>query len=199
MFFFEYCEIFKNIFFKEYLWMAATGKGRFLLSSDSSFHFMKSLQSPNFLRLTIYKKKFKDTHREEAPSNKAWTLSKSINMDIWVLVQQINFLFEVLKLKQNFRKSKEVTGKTLFFVIGAFCTPHFICLDIGFWQSNFFMEIFGFQLKNGTPVFLKGLAFFKKFVSKLKYENIQNFQWMSRKNMPISQTEAILKIPSTVF
>ena len=28
---------------------------------------------------------FKDTHREEAPSNKAPALTRSINMDIWVV------------------------------------------------------------------------------------------------------------------
>ena len=28
---------------------------------------------------------FKDTHREEAPSNKTPALSESINMDIWVV------------------------------------------------------------------------------------------------------------------
>ena len=36
------------------------------------------------------------------------------------LVHQINCLYEVLKLKQNFRKNKGVTGKTPLFVIGSF-------------------------------------------------------------------------------
>ena len=53
-------------------------------------------------------------------------------MDIWV-VGTINQLFtEVLKLKQNFSKNKVFTGKTLFFVIGPFCTNHSSCLNIGF-------------------------------------------------------------------
>ena len=59
---------------------------------------------------------------------------------IWTfgwLLHQTNFLYEALKLKQNFRKNKVVTGKTRFFVIGLFCTPHSICLNIGFWQSSF--------------------------------------------------------------
>ena len=49
---------------------------------------------------------------------------------IWTfgaLVHQINSLYEVRKLKQNLRKNKVVTGKTPFFVIGPFCTPHSIC------------------------------------------------------------------------
>ena len=75
---------------------------------------------------------FKDTHKEKAFSNKTPRLSKSMNMDIWVVVRQINFLYEVLKLKQNFRKNKVVTEKIPFFVIDPFCTPHSICLKIGF-------------------------------------------------------------------
>ena len=35
-------------------------------------------------------------------------------------------------LKLNFQKNKEVSGKTLFFIIGAFCPPRSICLNIGF-------------------------------------------------------------------
>ena len=36
--------------------------------------------------------------------------------------------------------------------------------------------------RNGTPVFQKRFLFFRKFVSKLKYWNVQNFQWLSHKN-----------------
>ena len=38
-----------------------------------------------------------------------------------------------LKLNQIFKKSKVVTGRSSFFVIGPFCTPHSVCLNIGFW------------------------------------------------------------------
>ena len=44
-------------------------------------------------------------------------------VQIWAfgfLVQQINSLHEVLKLKQIFQKNKVVTGKTPFFLIGSF-------------------------------------------------------------------------------
>ena len=40
------------------------------------------------------------------------------------LAHQINILLVVLKLKQNFQKNKVV--KALFFVIGPFCTHHYI-------------------------------------------------------------------------
>ena len=55
-------------------------------------------------------------------------------MDIWVVgtSNQINSMYEVPKLKQNFQKRKVVTDKTPFFVIGQFCTPHSIYLKIGF-------------------------------------------------------------------
>ena len=73
-----------------------------------------------------------DTDREEAPSNKTPALAK---------VQQINYLQEALKLKQNFQKNKAVTGKTTLFVIGPFFTHHLICLLI--WK--FCMEMMPFQ------------------------------------------------------
>ena len=69
----------------------------------------------------------KDTHKEKAPSNKT-----PANVDMWMVLLQINSLYEVLKLKQNFRKNGVVTSKTLFFVIGPFCTSQSICFNIGF-------------------------------------------------------------------
>ena len=68
----------------------------------------------------------KDTHKEKAPSNKTPMLTKSRNMSFASLVHQINSLYEVLKVKQNFRKNEVVTGETPIFVIGPFCTHHSI-------------------------------------------------------------------------
>ena len=67
-------------------------------------------------------------------------LQRLQKLRIWAfesLVHQINSLWEVLKLKQNFQKNKVVNGKTPFFVIGPFCTHHSICLNIGFWYGSF--------------------------------------------------------------
>ena len=72
----------------------------------------------------------KDTHREKHRQIKFERLRK---VRIWAfdsLVHQINPLEEVLKLKQNFPKNKVANGKTPFFVIGPFCTHHFICLTL---------------------------------------------------------------------
>ena len=65
----------------------------------------------------------KNTHREKAPSNKTPALPKSMNFGSWQ---------EVHKLKQNRKKEKVVTSKTSSFMIGSFCTPHSVCLNIAF-------------------------------------------------------------------
>ena len=35
-------------------------------------------------------------------------------------------------MKQNFKKNKVATGKTLSLMIGSFRNPHSVCLNIGF-------------------------------------------------------------------
>ena len=108
---------------------------------------------------------FKDTHREKAPSNKTLTLQK-----VWIwtfgwLGHQINSLYEILKLKQNVRKNKVVTGETSFFVIGLFCTSHSIYLKHCLLTEQFCLEMMRFQssyfqLKNGCTIFFEtGLNF----------------------------------------
>ena len=72
-------------------------------------------------------------------------LQRVQKVGLWVfgsLVHQILYMNkksvqEVLKLKQSFQKNKVVADKTLFFVIGPYCTHHSICLNIGFWCSSF--------------------------------------------------------------
>ena len=58
-------------------------------------------------------------------------------MNIWVLGTLNQLFIKVLILEQNFQKNKVATGKTAFFVIGPFCTPHSICLRGQFWEGNF--------------------------------------------------------------
>ena len=107
---------------------------------------------------------------------------------IWTfgwLVHQKNSFYKVLKLKQNFRIYKVVASKTAFFVTGLICTSHSIYLNIGIWQSSF---IFVRSSKKWYSSFLKGFVFSRKL-----FQNVQNFQWVSQKNMPISQTECCFK------
>ena len=123
------------------------------------------LNGPYFGRIQI---NFKDTHREKKyPKVKFQHFWKAWIWTFGWLVHQINSVHEVTKLKQNFWKRKVVTGKTPFFVIGQFCTPHSICLNIGFWQSSFVRKCF--------VVNLSTFNFFRKFISKLKYWNRSKF------------------------
>ena len=83
------------------------------------------------------------------------------------MLHQINSLHEVLKLKQNFRKNKVVTGKTPFFVIGPFCTPDSICLINGFFSQgslygNGAFSILVFSTKKRYSNFLKKVFVFQK-------------------------------------
>ena len=59
----------------------------------------------------------------------AATLSKIINMDIWVVGQLFRRGFST---ETKFLKNVLVSGKTPFFMISPFCTLHSICLNIGF-------------------------------------------------------------------
>ena len=57
---------------------------------------------------------------------------KSMNMAIWMVGTSNQIFIRDLKLKQNFRKYKIVTGITPFFMKSPFCTPHFVCMNIDF-------------------------------------------------------------------
>ena len=58
---------------------------------------------------------------------------KSVNIYIWLIGTLTQLLISGSYTKLNYqKKNKEVNGKTLFLVIGLFCSPHSICLNIGF-------------------------------------------------------------------
>ena len=75
---------------------------------------------------------FKHTCRKKAPSNKTQALSESMNMDIRVVGTSNQLFVTGSYTKTKFSKKYVGTGKTAFFVIGPLCTPHSICLNIGF-------------------------------------------------------------------
>ena len=93
--------------------------------------------------------------------------------------------------------SLPTSGTTPFFVIGLFCTPQSICLNISFWQGSFVWKFYvfnrTFKLKNGALVFWKVFLFLGNLFQSESIENIQNFQWLSHKKMPIFQTRGYLK------
>ena len=93
---------------------------------------------------------------------------------IWIwtfgwLVHQISSLYEVLNLKQHFRKTKVVTGKTPFFVISLFCIPNSVCLSIDFWQGSFTWKCCVFNPSTFKLKMVLQFSFLRKLVSKLKY------------------------------
>ena len=109
-------------------------------------------------------------------ASKTPRLSKSMNMDIWLVGAISTQLFIIgSSTETKFSEKKNVvTGKTLFSVIDPFCTAHSNCLNIGFWQSSFVCKCCILNLstsswKKGTLGFWKWFAFFRKFISKLKY------------------------------
>ena len=70
------------------------------------------------------------THREKAPSSKTTAFTKSMNIDIPVVCRSHQFF--IRGSCTTFFLKKVITFKTPFFVIGLFCTPQTICLNIGF-------------------------------------------------------------------
>ena len=123
---------------------------------------------------------------------------------IWTfgwLVYRINSLYEVLRLKQNFRKNKVVAAKTPFFVIGQFYTPPSICLNIEFWQSSFVWECCAFILSifKRYSSYLKRLCVFQKICFKIK--EMKTFKTSSDCHVKTWQSlkrRVALKVSSTV-
>ena len=89
-------------------------------------------------------------------------------MGIWIVGRsKVNSLKEVLKLKFFFRRSKEVTGKTHFFVVGPFCTSSFyLASDMAVLYGNDAFSILVLSIeKRYSNFFEKGLSI----------ENVQSF------------------------
>ena len=122
-------------------------------------------------------------------------------------LRKINSIYDVFKLKQNFRKNWVVTGKTPFFVIGPFCTPYSICVNIGFLQSSFavlygnaMLSILVLSTKNRYSSFLKRVCDFQKIYFKVKVlKSFEIFSDCHIKPCRSLKWKAILKIPSIIL
>ena len=89
-----------------------------------------NMKAKGFRKDKNYTKEIKNLRIPTGKKLSQMKLPRFRKVGIWIfawLAHQINSLYKVLKLKQNFRKNKIVAGKT-----GPFCTPHSICLHIGF-------------------------------------------------------------------
>ena len=90
-----------------------------------------------------------------------------------------------------------VTGKTPFFVIDLFCTPHSICFSIGLWQGSFIWKYYGFNLSTFNlklySSFLKRVFVFQKVCFKLRVVTMLKISSDYHIN---AWSKANLKIPS---
>ena len=120
------------------------------------------------------------------------------------MVHQINFLLEVLNLKQNLQKNKVVTGKTPFLVIGPFVLTTLFILtltsDMTVFYGNDAFFILVLSTKKCFSSFLKKVFVFQKIYFRVKV--LKTFK------IPIDchiktclslKMRAIRKISSTVF
>ena len=76
-------------------------------------------------------------------------------------------------MKQDFQKTKLLTGKNTFFGIGPFCTFHFICLnilasDMPVLYGNDAFSILVISIKKQHFSFLKKVFVFQKICFKVK-------------------------------
>ena len=93
--------------------------------------------SPNISLFFWWMFYLKITHSENTPLNKSKGLTKSMNMRIFE-ISTLNQLFKRGSYTETkFSEIWSSSSKSAFFVIGPFCTPYSICLNIVFWQVSF--------------------------------------------------------------
>ena len=103
----------------------------------------------------------------------------------------------------NLRKNQVVAGKTPLFVLGPFCAPYFklfilFLLTLASNRAVLYGNVaFSFSVhwtRTRYSNFLKKVFVFQKTCFKVEVSrNFYNFQWLSHKNMPISQIEGYFK------
>ena len=108
-----------------------------------------------------------------------------------------------LNWNRIFKKSKVVTDKTQFFVIGPFRSHHSVCLSIGNWYGNFFgneaFSILVLWTKKTVP-FLKKVLILQNICFKVKIlKRLKIFTDCYIKTCRPLKRRAILKTPSTAF
>ena len=91
---------------------------------------------------------------------------------IWTcgyLLHQVKSLYEVFKLKQNFRKNKVVNGKTPFFVIDPFCTLHpTLASDRAVLSGNVVFSFLVLTINKRYSSFLRKVCVIQKICFKAK-------------------------------
>ena len=117
------------------------------------------------------------------------------------MVHQINSKYEAPKLKQEFRKGKVGDGRTSFFVIGPFCTPHSFVLTLAsdrvVLYGNVMLSVLVLSTKKRYSSFLVESVFlFQKIYVEVKV--LKSFKISSDCHIKACRSlkwRAILKIP----
>ena len=126
-------------------------------------------------------------------------LTKSMIIDIWVL-RTLN----KLSTRDSYAEIRFSKIWKCFFVIRSFCTPYFVCLNLGFDRAVLYGSIVFSVLVNSTKKgyfsFLKKVFVFPKIC--LKIDIFKPFKIPSDSHIKTRQyfkRRAILNIPSTIF
>ena len=153
----------------------------------------KLINSGSFLARDLRKVQIKKIHCQNILSN----------ILIWVVDTLSQVFITGCYCQINVLKNKVVRGKkSPFFVIGPSCTPHSICLHIGFWQDRFVWDhSFSTYAKFSWKLTFLNPRHAHVF-QKTRFRVLEAFKISSDYRIKICQSlrrKAILKIPTSVF
>ena len=100
------------------------------ISCQSLLWLKRKLQEAVVLRCSS-KEVFLRILKEKTTSNKTPAVTKSTNLEIWVVSTSNQFFIRGSYTEKKNKKNKVVAGKTPFFVTSSFCTHYSIWLNIG--------------------------------------------------------------------
>ena len=144
----------------------------------------------------------KDTCREKARSNKTPALTKSMNMDIWVVSTSNQLFIRGSETETKF-SNKVITDKTPFFVMVHFVLTTLFVLTLAsdmavlYWSA---FSILVLSTRKRYSSFLKRVFVFQKMCFKVKLlRSFKIFTDCHIKTCRSLKRTAIFKIPSAVF
>ena len=142
-----------------------------------------------------------DTHRKKSPLNKIPRYTKSMNMDIWVVVASKQLfirgssteIFFFLKKHLSLYWQNTVLCDSFILYSPFYLSRHLLlagqfCIEIMRFQPYIF------QLRNSASILWKKFSFSWKSVSKLKYWKLSKFP-LPHKKKPISEKEGNFENP----
>ena len=117
--------------------------------------------------------------------NKTQVLTKSMNMDTWV-IDTLNQLFIRDCCTQiEFLKKQNSQWQTSVFVTGPFCAHFVLASDRAVLYGNVLLSVVALATKKQYSIFLETVLVFQKTFFKVKVlKTFLKLQWMSNKNSP---------------